>query len=784
MVRFQDASAPLGELVRQLDVPPGWEGALGGWLAHIGLHSLIVDGVHPELEPTLQRWLEEAPELVIVATSRQQWPGVEPLGTLDHSDALQLFLDRAPRRIRADAVEGVLARLEGLPLAIELAAARLEVLSVQMLGERLQAPLAVLRDPDGDGPHASLRRTIAICWAGLSAHEQSALAQCSVFAGSIPLDGAEAVVVLPSEAPSVLDVVHRLMRRSLLRRLPGAESQEARFIMFDVVSAFAREQLVGADAAAAKERHGAWYAARLQQWTDDGFHRGLAAARRLGRDHQNLALVVGRSMESGAEERALRVAIALHRAHGEQVPLDSLINQAVAASVHPGVVGRARLSWAAVLRGRLHFEEARVQHELALDSARRQGDRRLEGYALGGLGNLCSLAEQPERAKNCFEAALAIGEALSDPRLQALALNALSSAVDLRRNRKPEAALHKRRRALRLVTELGDVYYQTWLHARVASCLLELGRTDEALREAQAGLALTLDSGQNACSTYEMMARIHLLAGRLDEAEQAAHKSILAWKDVHADPQVGSVPSQQLLALHAIEQGRLGAAVQWLEQTIEPLGSGSRYAAERKLSRELLAGARLLRDGAASPPSEGMELPFARAMWAVKTGEGVQATAAVEALRDGSWSGVVLHRIGLQQLARTKELRRTWRVSTEGRWFQAPGEDPVDLRRRHKLQRLLTTMMDRHRALPGEPVPRADLLEATWPGAVHNPSLHNRLYVAVSTLRRLGFTPLVKARGGYRLAPEQRLKVSADTVDEASGDGVPGEKRPTADGAP
>ncbi len=609
MVRLGDVGDQLGDMVRQLRVPTGWDGAEGRWLARTGVHSLIVDGGRPALAPLLEAWLAEAPELVIVVTSREVWRDHDPLGVLSPEDARRLFIDRAPRKLSPAQLDDVLPRLEGLPLSIELAAARLEVLSLKMLSQRLQAPLSLLRDPDGDGPHASLRRVIALSWSLLEPHEQEALAQCSAFVGSIPLDAAESVLVLPPDAPSVLDVIHSLVRRSLLRRLTGDEENEARFIMFDVISVFAREQL--SEVEEVEARHGQWYERQLQVWTDDGFHRGLEAAQRMDRDHDNLQAVVQRAMASGEMGRALRAAIALRRSPRADVEIHRVISRAEADSVDECLLGRARLSWATVLRGQGRLDEALEQHQLVLDSARRHSDRRLEGHALGGMGNLWSLKDQPDRAEACFQAALQIADALEDARLQALALNALSSAVDLRRDGDTEAALRKRQRALRLVSAIGDVYYQTWLYARVAGCLLDLGRYDDALTEAQAGLTLSLASGQNTCSTYEMMARIHLLAGRLDEAEAAALKSIHAWQDVYADPRVGCVPSWQVLALRAIEQEQLDDARRWLQQTLDVLGPRARYVGVRRLSEELLAGTLVLMGGPVAPSPRRRRRPSA-----------------------------------------------------------------------------------------------------------------------------------------------------------------------------
>ena len=751
---LSDTAAQQASLMRQLKVPIGWSNATAKWLAHTGVHTLLIDGGKPELEPILRSWLEEAPELVIVVTSREMWPDNEPLSALSPEAAARLFLDRAPRKLAAADVEEVLRRLDGLPLAIELMAARLEVLSLKMLRERLETPLELLRNPDRDGVHASLRSAIAISWATLRPHEQLAMAQCSVFEGSIPLDVAEAIVRLPPDAPSVLDTLHRLVRRSLLRRMPDDDAHEARFTMMSVIAAFSREHLQ--DAAAVEERHGQWYDRQIQRWTEDGFHRGLAAVQRMDRDYDNIQAVVKRSIACGAEGRALRAAIAVARAGHSDSEMHRLILRAQEASVDERLVGRARLSWANVLRGQRRFDASMAEHELILATARQHSDLRLEGYAHGGLGNLWALRDEPERAEACFREALRIGEQLPDLRLQALALNALSSAVDLRRDNNLMAALSKRQRALQLVCELEDVYYETWLRARVAYVLLDLGRPEAALREAKAGLDLSVRSGQNTCSTYEMMARIHLVAGQLEQAQTAARLSLKAWQDVYADPRVGCVPSQQVLALVALEQERHDEAAEWLRLTIDALGSRKRYADLRDISQDLLDGISILTRHTAAQPPPPRAQPFAFAMALLRVGS-MQAEDAVDALRDGSWMGIVLHRIASAQL---KTHLSTWRVARDGMWFKPPGQQPVSLKRRQKLRAVLAVLMSAHVKQPDQMVSRDVMLDAVWPGEAQNKSLHNRLYVAISTLRRLGMSPVLRVRGGYGIDPQASIRIS------------------------
>ena len=131
------------------------------------------------------------------------------------------FADRITRAFAAElpAVRDILQALEGIPLAIELAASRMGVLSAAAVRDRLKDRFALLKS-QGRYPterQATLRGAIDWSWDLLDAHERSALAQLSVFRGGFPADGAEAVVKLPADAPEVLDVLTSLHQKSLLK---------------------------------------------------------------------------------------------------------------------------------------------------------------------------------------------------------------------------------------------------------------------------------------------------------------------------------------------------------------------------------------------------------------------------------------------------------------------------------------------------------------------------------------------------------------------------------------
>lgn len=172
------------------------------------------------------------------------------------SSAAQLFLDRAReagRRIEPAGtslvlVERLVRELDGIPLAIELAASRCGVMTVQQILERLPRRLDLLRGRQRDGSQrqTTMRGAIDWSWRLLAPWEQDALAQCAIFQGGFLLEHAEAVVDLKhhADAPFVMDVVESLVEKSLLtssalQGLPG----ENRFRMLETIRAYAAEKL-------------------------------------------------------------------------------------------------------------------------------------------------------------------------------------------------------------------------------------------------------------------------------------------------------------------------------------------------------------------------------------------------------------------------------------------------------------------------------------------------------------------------------------------------------------
>jgi predicted ATPase len=278
--------------------------------------------------PFVVRLLESAPSVHVLATSR------EPLHVsgerellvppLPASEAVALFVERA-RAIRHDfaltdenepVVADICDRLEGLPLAIELAAARVRILSPQAILARLERPLELLTDGARDLParQQTLRDTIAWSYSLLSPYERRLFARLAGFAGCSRLESAEQVCALGDDGASgsVLDALASLVERNLLRRVHYANG-EVRLAMLDTMREFALECLAtSGEEREIRDAHAAIYlelveTAALRYGTPDE-ERWLELVEM---DIKNVRAALRWSLDSGDTRTALGLAHAL-----------------------------------------------------------------------------------------------------------------------------------------------------------------------------------------------------------------------------------------------------------------------------------------------------------------------------------------------------------------------------------------------------------------------------------------------------------------------------------------
>ncbi|MFF7210647.1 ATP-binding protein [Streptomyces sp. NPDC008238] len=265
--------------------------------------------------------LAACPGVTVLATSREPLglPGetVRPVEPLPLPTAHRLFVERAAAvrpgfdadRDHAEAVDEICRRLDGLPLAIELAAARLRVLTPRQIAERLDDRFRLLTGGSRTAlpRQQTLRAVVDWSWDLLGAAERTALRRLSVFAGGCTLQAAEAVC-----GEEALELIGQLVDKSLVVVDHGA--REVRYRLLETIHEYAAERAAEdpADLAAAARRHTAYFADFAR--TADSGMRGpdqLAWAALVEADLDNVRAVLHRTIDAGEEDEAIGLALAM-----------------------------------------------------------------------------------------------------------------------------------------------------------------------------------------------------------------------------------------------------------------------------------------------------------------------------------------------------------------------------------------------------------------------------------------------------------------------------------------
>ncbi len=434
-------------------------GARGELARHIGEREmvLLLDNLEQVVEaaPELAGLVEACPNLVVLVTSRellrvrgeveyQVLPLAEP-------DAVELFCARA-RVEPSPAVEELCRRLDNMPLALELAAARTSVLTVEHILDRLGQRLDLFKGGrDSDPRQQTLRATIEWSYDLLSAEEKQLFARLSIFGGGCTLDAAEEVV------HADLDALQSLVDKSLVRRTG------ARFWMLETIREFASE-LMGAlpDEEALERRFHAYFLA-LARAAEVGERGSEQAAwwSRLENEIDNLRAAIDRARRRGDHLDELELAVLLKRfwhtrsrlregqrrieaglAAGPDVQGVSRARALAALAYCIGQTGGDAATAAALTEEALHFYEgvgdpggvARMTLDLGVAAdvggdlerarelyaragvlSREAGDGRYEYFAAHDLANVAFQEADYPLAVELGREALAVARAASDP---------------------------------------------------------------------------------------------------------------------------------------------------------------------------------------------------------------------------------------------------------------------------------------------------------------------------------------------------------------------------------
>ncbi|HEY7706658.1 MAG TPA: BTAD domain-containing putative transcriptional regulator [Gaiellaceae bacterium] len=318
--------------------------------------------------PALTQLLETCPNLKLLATSREPinvyGEHRYPLGPLPHEDAVALFETRAravqPDFVPSDDVPTICRRLDHLPLALELAAARIATLTTHQIRTRLDRRLLLLTGGPNDVPRRqqALRATIEWSYELLDKSERSLFERLSVFPGSFDHDAAEAVC---GATPTGLE--------SLVRKSLSTRDADGRVVLLETVREFALEQLDEGAVAQQRERHGNYYldlATRLAHEYFVGEHE--AAHEKLRREAENLDVAMEYLYEAGRIEdagRLLRAATRIWVRQPERLPVAQRWLERVL-----GHTALTRQTRAELLLSVGYVQNLRGAHEAAAESLR------------------------------------------------------------------------------------------------------------------------------------------------------------------------------------------------------------------------------------------------------------------------------------------------------------------------------------------------------------------------------------------------------------------------------
>ncbi len=493
---------------------------LGHAIGSRGRSLVILDNfeqVVGEALPTLGAWLARAPEASFLVTSRERLKisgeDVQPVESLPIDGGVELFVQRARRQRsvdmsgpEAESIGDIVRLVEGIPLAIELSAARLSVMTPAQMVDRMAERFRILAGT-GAGRHATLRAAIDGSWELLKPWEKAAFTQCSVFEGGFGLDAAEGVLRLEAwpDAPWVVDVLQSLVDKSLVRSWVREEKRSAarpvvRFGMLVSLQEYAREILETGEGSAdgARRRHAQWFARFGSEEAIAGLDLagGVDRRRDLEPDLDNLVTACRRMVIDGDGETAIRCFRAAWAVLELRGPLATAVDLGRRIEGLPltrgersellNLLGLAEQRSGRMSEGRRLFEEA-----LAID--RERGDRAGEGRTLARLASISLNEGRTEEANALLEQALAIHRETGDRRMEGITLG--NMGLGLHEQGRLEEAGAVLEESLAIHRDIGNRRSEGIVLGNLGDLRGAQGRTGEALRHLEAALVIHREVG-------------------------------------------------------------------------------------------------------------------------------------------------------------------------------------------------------------------------------------------------------------------------------------------------
>jgi len=773
------------------EVPRGFETRaepierLRSWFQDAEAPLLVLDEAEhaPDVVRSLVASLGTPPRPVHVLVTSRVPLGVEheelvELAALDDTASAELFRDAAPRgaSIVEDDLTAIVGQLGGLPLAIELAAARLELLPPRELARRLDRPMQLLRLPEGAGRGETLWHSMDATWQVLDEPTRRLALHLALFDGDIRRDAAEALAPPDIDVAAALD---RLAAHCLVRPVDGADAERLRRVPF--LREFLAGRLEADDERAFFTAHAEWFAAR-----------SLEENRALLRGEPSTGLGDDEAEVAGARERCLSGQVASRRAllgcvlgslrigrrsSAQRLALCREALRLAGSREGPDDLG-ARAWLEAIVATELlrdnQAEEGRRHLDESLRLARAIGDldlqSSLQGIVILWLG---AIGRPPSEHVDAFREALTLSQEADNRQVMVGAMVGITLCEDWYAGWHPERSLARLDEAARWVLP-SDLTGRAVLTVRQGLVDLFLGHVDRAERHLHEAERLAHEQGSawRLAEVGFVRGICAFVRGDLEQARARLEPALgyaerAGWRDYLVE-----IPC--LAALVAVADGRRTDAERMLERAEAVLSGGARSDEGRVVSATVET-VRVIVDGRSADvadrigpsdrplePAERVLRALARVLAGLQVArerEGVDLAAHEAAVEDlhrlspgplllfyggRAWAGRLLDEV--------RQLARSWQVDPDDRRFVSPHGESVQLRRDGVAARLFAALAQARLESPGRVVPVPELVRRGWP-EVDVEAGRNRLYVTLTRLRRAGLSLIEHHDGGYRLDP-------------------------------
>src|SRR5215472_7760213 len=542
----------------------------------------------------VERLLRSCPRLRSLATSREalnipgervwlvpslplpQTSSLLPLEELVQYGAIQLFIERAAAvlpsfaltRANAGAVLQICRRLDGIPLATELAAARVNVLSVEQIAARLDDAHQILTVGRRTAlpRHQTLRATMDWSYSLLSEQERILFRRLSIFAGGCTLEAAEAICADKGiDKAQILDVLARLVDKSLV--VVEDREGEIRYRFLETIRQYSQERLWAAgEVPRLQERHWTWYTGLVEQAGLDLLGpQQIAWFNRFERENDNLRTALRTLLERGEAGIAARIGAGAlwHFWHYRgYVTEGRTILERILTQYSEQTSERAwvLLNAGVMATNQEDLARAAILLEESLDLSRVHTDRRLIAYILCALGELRYSRGDYKQAAALYEESVSLLRELGDTLVLPLAMSLWGQALLAQGENERSRSLSEE--SLALARQLGSPGRIAGALSNLARAVLEQGDDKQARALCEESLATWQQLGdkRGCAETLTILGRLALQEGDVGRATYCYHESLVLRQET--GERGGVATALEGLARVAAAQGEVKSAAQ------------------------------------------------------------------------------------------------------------------------------------------------------------------------------------------------------------------------------